>query len=228
MGHVSFHPALESLPLCVNHINRETRKRIGIFRAHIAEKRKKSRNVNGNGGRRKKITKQMRAERRKKRGRGKHSDESKPNIDGMPFQQNVPGEKDSETTFRNTTRVLEIHLADKISRRELDKNDLKASKAGKLAEEKEDYRRHEELALELNKGRQMLELSLKRKTPEISANIADRPRVFSKSARVDKSTGAETTSEQKKKPPAFREIWSSPLRKISRDPMGSDRLDLST
>lgn len=202
-GHLSYGPRFISsrfriiAAICEPHKSRNSKENRYFSRPHSREE-KKSRNVNGNGGRRKKITKQKRAERRKKRGRGKHSDESKPNIDDMPFQQNVPGEKDSETTFRNTTRVLEIHLADKISRRELDKNDLKASKAGKLAEEKEDYRRHEELALELNKGRQMLELSLKRKTPEISANIADRPRVFSKSARVEKSTGAETTSEQKK------------------------------
>ena len=151
--------------------------------------------MNGNGGRRKK--KQKRAETRKKSGRGK------PNIDDMPFQQNVPGEREGETTFCNTTRVLEIHLADKISRREMNKNDLRASKAGKLAEEKEDCRRHKVLALELNRGRQMLQFSLKRKRPEISTNIADRARVFSKSARVGEPTGAETTRDQKKKPAGF-------------------------
>ena len=36
-------------------------------------------------------------------------------------------ERERETTFCNTTRVLEIHLADKISRREMNKNDLRGA-----------------------------------------------------------------------------------------------------
>ena len=67
----------------------------------------------------------------------------------------------------------------------------------------------------------MLQFSLKRKKPEISTNIADRARVFSKSARVGEPTGAETTRGQKKNPLAFREICSSLLRKISSDPIDS-------
>ena len=139
----------------------------------------------------------------------------------MPFQQNVPGKKDRETTFRNTTHVLKIDLANEISCREWDKNDLNSSKAGKLAGEKQDCRRGKMLALELNRGCEVLELLLKKKRPEISTNIADWPRVFSKSARVGESTRVEKTCDQKKNPPAFREICSSLLKKISSEPIGS-------
>lgn len=67
----------------------------------------------------------------------------------------------------------------------------------------------------------MLALSLKRKRPEILTKLDEQPRVFSKSARVGKSTRATITTPDQKNLPVVREICSSLLIKTSDEPIGS-------
>ena len=158
---------------------------------------------------------QKRADRQKRRARGQ---EAKREVSQFA-QRNFPSEKDKEATLNG---VL-VDLGDKSDSRatlQFDKNG-EAQNAEKAGAENEGRRRDKVQGLERSRGRQMLELSLKRKRPEISTKLDEQPRVFSKSARVGMSTRATITIPDQTYLPMVREICSSLLVKTSDEPIGS-------
>ena len=155
-------------------------------RPHFKEEKQKQKREWKRRQKEKKV-RQKREERRKARTRGKKAED------------NV------EDVKHNTTSV-QVDLADESAGRELphkygvNKSGQNSSKADKAREREKEGRQRGVQGLELSRGRQMINLSLKRKRPEISTKLDDQPRVFSKSSRVDKSTrrATITTPHQKK------------------------------
>ena len=179
-------------------------------RPHFKEEKQKQKREWKRRQKEKKV-RQKREERRKARTRGKKAEDH------------------VEDVKHNTTSV-QVDLADESAGRELphkygvNKSGQNSSKADKAREREKEGRQRGVQGLELSRGRQMINLSLKRKRPEISTKLDDQPRVFSKSSRVDKSTrrATITTPHQKKNPlPALREICPSLLNKTSDEPIGS-------
>lgn len=165
-----------------------------------------------------KKVRQKREKRRKTRARGKNA---KDNVEDV--QHNFPNKKDETTS-------VQVDLADESAGQEwphkhgVNKSGQNSSKADKARErEKEGRRRGVQLGLEYSKGQQMIKISLKRKTPEISTKLDDQPCIFSKSSRVDKSTQRATTmtpDQKKNLLPALWEICPLLLNKTS-EPIGS-------
>ena len=183
-------------------------------RPHYKEEKKNQKNEWKRRQREKKI-RQKRADRQKRRARGQ---EAKRDVSQFA-QRNFPSEKDKEATLN---RVL-VDLGDKSDSRatlQFDKNG-EAQNDEKAGAENEGRRRDKVQGLERSRGRQMLELSLKRKRPEISTKLDEQPRVFSKSARVGMSTRATITIPDQTYLPTVQEICSSLLVKTSDEPIGS-------
>ena len=107
--------------------------------------------------------------------------EAKRDVKDVSFaQRNFPSEKDVEAKL-NTVLVDLGDKSDSQAALQFDKNG-EADNAEKAEAAREGHRRDKVHGLECSRGQQMLALSLKRKTPEISTKLDEQPCIFTKSA----------------------------------------------